>query len=276
LLAVISIFIQQNYPGWQPIAVNLVNPKCELYQFLKDTFAVAMSIHELFPIDKWHFKTRSVLQDLPEADRKLLMAHQHEELMAKGDVIFREGSNPSGIFYIVEGKVKKYKLDPEGREHIIYVADTGELIGYHALLAGDRYPDSAAALEKTRIAFIPKEDFLAALQQSEELGKRLLKSLSHEYSVLVNGLALFAHRPVRERLALQLVVLREKYKVNFQPGMPVEISLSRDDLAGLTGTVRENVVRVLREFKEKGILRTQGRKIIIDDVRQLIEIANYK
>jgi CRP-like cAMP-binding protein len=58
--------------------------------------------------------------------------------------------------------------------------------------------------------------------------------------------------------------------------MPVEISLSRDDLAGLTGTVRENVVRVLREFKEKGILRTQGRKIIIDDVRQLIEIANYK
>jgi CRP-like cAMP-binding protein len=52
--------------------------------------------------------------------------------------------------------------------------------------------------------------------------------------------------------------------------------MSRDDLASLTGTVRENVVRVLSEFKSKGILTTKGRKIIILDVKKLIAIADYK
>jgi CRP-like cAMP-binding protein len=58
--------------------------------------------------------------------------------------------------------------------------------------------------------------------------------------------------------------------------MPVEINMSRDDLASLVGTARENVVRILSEFKESGILETKGRKIIVQDVGKLIQIANYK
>ena len=58
--------------------------------------------------------------------------------------------------------------------------------------------------------------------------------------------------------------------------MPVEINMSRDDLASLVGTARENVVRVLSEFKEVHIVETKGRKIIVNDVNKLIEIANYK
>jgi CRP-like cAMP-binding protein len=235
-----------------------------------------MSIREHFPIDKWDFKTKSILQELPAGDIALLTSHKTEQLYAKGEIIFREGALPSGIFYIVEGTIKKYKLDQDGREQIIYVANSGELIGYHALLAEDRYPDSAAALEKSRVGFIPKEDFLEVLERSETLTRLLLKTLSHEFAVLVNSLSLFSQKTVRERLALQLIVLREKYKQNFNPGMPVEINMSRDDLASLVGTVRENVVRVLGEFKEKNIISTQGRKIIVHDVGKLIAIASYK
>jgi CRP-like cAMP-binding protein len=209
-----------------------------------------MSIKGIFPIDKWDFKSESVFTDLPLDDLELLMANKTEQFYKKGEIIFREGGYPSGIFYITDGKVKKYKLDKDGREQIIYVANTGELLGYHAILSEDRYPDSAASLEESKIAFIPKEDFLETLLQSEVLSRRLLKTLSHEFAVLANSLTMFAQKSVRERLALQLIVIREKYKVNFQPGMPVEINLSRDDLASLVGTARENVVRVLSELKK--------------------------
>lgn len=235
-----------------------------------------MSIKGIFPIDKWNFKSESILKDLPPEDFSLLTAHKTEQLYAKGEIIFREAAYPAGIFYIIEGKVKKYKVDSEGKEHIIYVANQGEMLGYHAILSEDRYPDSASALEKSKIAFIPKEDFLHTLQQSSVLSKRLLKTLSHEFAVLANSLSVFAQKSVRERLALQLIVLREKYKVNFQPGMPVEINISRDDLASIVGTVRERAVRILSEFKEAGILETKGRKIIVHDVNQLLKIANYK
>ena len=223
-----------------------------------------MSLSGIFPIDKWDFKSESILTDLSLEDLSLLTRHQFDQVYKKGEIIFREGAYPSGIYFIIKGKAKKYKIDGQGKEQIIYVANTGEPIGY------------PAALEESSIAFIPKEDFLSVLEQSETLSKRLLKTLSHEFAVLANSLSLFAQRSVRERLALQLVVLREKYKINFQPGMPVEINLSRDDLASLVGTVRENIVRILTEFKQEGILKTKGRIIIVLNVSRLIEIANYK
>jgi CRP-like cAMP-binding protein len=235
-----------------------------------------MSIRGIFPIDKWDFKSESILKDLPPEDFAMLTANKTEQLYSKGEIIFREAAYPSGIFYIIDGKVKKYKVDKEGREYIIYVANQGEILGYHAILSEDRYPDSASALEKSRIAFIPKEDFLNTLQQSSVLSKRLLKTLSHEFAVLANSLSVFAQKSVRERMALQLIVLREKYKVNFHSGMPVEINISRDDLASIVGTVRESAVRILTEFKEAGIVETKGRKIIVHDVNKLIKIANYK
>jgi len=235
-----------------------------------------MSINGLFSIDKWDFKSQSILANLPAADFDRLTAHQSEQVYSKGEIVFREGSYPSGIFYIRKGKVKKYKVVDDGGEQIIYVANTGELIGYHAILSEERFPDSAAVLEESVISFIPREDFLDTLQQSAVLTSRLLKTLSHEFTVLANGLALFAQRSVRERLALQLIVLREKYKMNFQPGMPVEIDLSREDLANLVGTARENIIRILSDFKEEGLVITRGRKIVVQEVKKLIEIANYK
>lgn len=235
-----------------------------------------MSIKGIFQMDNWDFKTESILMDLPMEDFEILTANKNEKIYKKGENIFWEGGFPAGIFYIIKGKVKKYKLDQEGREQIIYVANAGELIGYHAVLSEHRFPDSAAALEESKIAFIPKEDFLTTLEQSGVLSKRLLKTLSHEFAVLENSLTMFASKSVKERLALQLIVLREKYKENFQPGMPVEINMSRDDLANLVGTARENIVRILSEFKLNGIVETNGRKIIVNDIKKLIAIADYK
>lgn len=233
-----------------------------------------MSIKGIFPIDNWDFHREYIFSDLPEEEMSLLMSHRLEQVYKKGEVIFREGAYPSGIFYITDGKVKKYKVDNNGKEQIIYVANKGELIGYHAVLAESRYPDSAATLEQSTIVFIPREDFLATIAYSPVLSRRLLKTLSHEFAVLANSLSLIGQKSVRERLALQLVVLREKYKLGNDQGQPAEINMSREDLANLVGTAKENLVRLLTEFKEDGILETKGRKIIILDVKKLIAIAN--
>src|SRR5579872_1381436 len=195
-----------------------------------------MSINGIFPMDKWDFKSHSVLADLPAHESEILTAHMLEQTYHKGEIIFREGAVPSGIFFIRKGKIKKYKIDNHGSEQIIYVANTGELIGYHALLSEERYPDSASALEESVIAFVPKEDFLQVLNTSKVLSQRLLKLLSHEFTVFANSVTFFARRSVRERLATQLVVMREQYKENYEPGMEVEINLSRDDLASMAGT----------------------------------------
>ncbi|MFA6152013.1 MAG: Crp/Fnr family transcriptional regulator [Chitinophagaceae bacterium] len=245
-------------------------------QFLVSKYFYAMSLRGIFPIDKWDFNSESVFANFPAEDYEEMTRYARDEKYKKGQIIFREGGIPSGIYYLVEGKVKKYKVDKFEKEQIIYVANTGELIGYHAVLSTERYPDSAAALEDCRVLFIPKEDFLRVLAQSPLLSGRLLKMLSHEFTVLTNNITIFAQRPARERLAITLIVLREKFKKGNPEGQPITINMSRDDIANMAGTTRENAVRLLREFKDSGIIETQGRKIWVTDVKKMIATSNYE
>lgn len=234
-----------------------------------------MSLEGIFPIDKWHFNSQAILAELSEQDRENLLGRARKEKYKKGEIVFREGGQPSGIYYIESGKVKKYKIDNTGKEHIFYVANAGELVGYHAVLANELYHDAVATLEDSIISFIPVDDFWAALDKSPGLSRKLLMTLSHEFGVLINNLLISTQKPVRERVAITLIILREKYKNEASTDSQISITTTRDVIANMAGTTRENIARMLTDFKKNNIIDTVGRKIIITDVRKLIEIANY-
>ena len=227
-----------------------------------------------FPFDKYSFNSDSIFDDLPKEDLVLLGRNMVTHNYKKGEILFREGSYPTGIYYIKKGKVKKYKSDKDGREQIFYVCKSGELLGYHALLSEENYTDSSCTLEEATISFIPKDDFLQAIRSSALLSNRLLKCMSHEFGVLVNGITIFAQKTVRERLALSLLILRNKYKKEDQEGKPVELTLSREDLAKMVGTARETLTRLLHDFKEEDLIETHGRKIILKKPLVLSKIAD--
>ncbi|MFA6060706.1 MAG: Crp/Fnr family transcriptional regulator [Taibaiella sp.] len=235
-----------------------------------------MSLRGIFPIDKWDFKSDSIFTNFPAEEYEEIVRNARQEKYKKGQTIFREGAIPSGIYYILEGKVKKSKVDNFEKEQIIYVANAGELIGYHAVLSTEYYPDSATTLEESLVLFIPKKDFLRVLDQSTVLSTRLLKMLSHEFTVMANSITIFAQRPTRERLAITLIVLREKFKKGIAEGEPIVINISRDDIANMAGTTRENVVRLLREFKDEKLIETMGRKIWISDIKKIVAASNYQ
>lgn len=235
-----------------------------------------MSLSGIFPIEQWNFTTRSVLSALPAEELSLLTEKSEELYCRKGEVLFREGTVPSGIYIIGSGKIKKYKTDRQRREQIVYVAGPGELVGYHAVLSEDRYPDSAAAMEDAEVTFIPKENFTALLERSPLFARRLLKAMSQEFTVLTNTISVIAQRTGAERLAITLIVLRERSKKENEDGEAIVINMSRADLANMAGIAEENVTRILREFKSEGLLETKGRSIIIIDIQGLVNRANYR
>lgn len=227
-----------------------------------------------FPFSKFKYNSDSILDDLPKQDLEILEKNMVTHNYKKGEILFREGSYPTGIYYLKKGKVKKYKTDKNGREQIFYVCKSGELFGYHGLIGEEYYMATTCTLEESIISFIPKDDFVAAIETSSVLSHRLMKCMSHEFGVLINGLAINVQRSVRERLALCLLLLKDKYKKTDQGAKPVEINLSRDDLAKMVGTARETLARLLHDFKEEGLVSTQGRLIILHKPKLLTEIAN--
>ncbi len=227
-----------------------------------------------FPIDDYHFKSHSIFEELPKEDQDFVKKVMLLKKYRKSEMVFIEGSYPSGIFYLIEGKIKKFKVDKDGREHIIYICNSGELLGYPALLSEETFSDSAMALENITVGFIPGNKFLELLEKSTVLSSKLLKNLSHEFAVLENNILSIAHKTVRERLALTLLILRDKFKAADKPNEIVEITLTREDLANILGTAVETLVRFLREFKDDDIIETKGRTIRILKAHKLVEIAN--
>jgi CRP-like cAMP-binding protein len=233
-----------------------------------------MILSEQFPIDKFTSTSDTILKELPLPIFQNIEKLMIDKTYKKGQNIFLEGSFPAGIFYLKEGMVKKYKTDHNGKEHILYLCSTGELLGYSALLCNETYPDSASTIEASKLGFIPKDAFLRILSQSGELMMSLLSSLSHEFSVLVNSVTVFAHMSVRERLALTLLVLSEKFKKK-ESSDHAEIILSRVDLANMVGTAVETLVRLLHDLKKEKVIETNGKTIKILQTKELITISKF-
>ena len=233
-----------------------------------------MDTFDSFPIEKFTSKSGNILRNIPENLRTQMERQMVERTYRKGQNVFLEGSFPAGIFILRQGMVKKYKTDHQGKEHIISVCAADELLGYSALLCNEPYPDSAAAIETSILGFISKEFFLETISNSNALMMSLLSSLSHEFGVMVNSINVFAQMTVRERLALILLVLTEKFKKNPGNG-PVEIILSREDLASMVGTATETLVRLLREMKKEGIIDINVRTITVMKFKELIVMSKF-
>lgn len=192
----------------------------------------------------------------------------------KGEVIFREGSYPRGIYILRKGKVKIYQTNRDGKDQIIYIYRKGEAFGYRPLLCDCTHPVTATAMEDCVISFISKRIFMEVLNRSIELCKRLLVNLSHEFSVWVNTVSVFAQHPVRARVALALLILNAKYRSEKNPDKAVTIALSREQLANYVGTAIETLVRILKDFKIRKIILSKGRRITILKPKELEVIAD--
>lgn len=222
----------------------------------------------------FRLSTDQLFEVLTTEEQESLMGSGVTHLYRKGEIIFREGGIPTGIFYIKNGRVKKYKTTPKGSEQIFYLCSEGELLGYHALLGEEFYMDSAATIEDSQITFIPKDNFLKVLRNSTALSNALLKALGHEFSSFMNNISNQATKSVRERLAFNLLLLHEKFKTSNLTAAPVEINLSRTDLANMVGTAKETLVRLLQEFKNAGLIEKTDKTIRIIDRKGIVKEAN--
>ena len=229
-------------------------------------------VKKVISFQKYHFGSDTLWDNLSNDLKQQLLESIRLLNFRKNQIVFQENGTPTGIYFLKEGKVKKYKQGLNGKEQIFYIASKGELLGYHALLSQEYYPDSSETLEASEIGFIPKDVFMKIYNSSNELKEQIAKIMGHEYGVLINHITIMAQYNVRERLAITLLLLKDKFKKEIS--QPAEIVLSREDLANYVGTARENLIRLLNELKTDKIIKTKGRTIFILKPYELIKISN--
>ncbi|MGR7814373.1 Crp/Fnr family transcriptional regulator [Lacinutrix undariae] len=230
-------------------------------------------INNFFSHKEYSFDNQDLLSGLPDAICESILKNKMTTYFKSGDSIFIEGKEPKGIYRIRKGKVKKFTSTNFGTEHIFYVCKENEYLGYHAVLSENLYLDSATALTDCEIEFISKSDFLKAVDKSHKLSQRLLKNISREFGVFLNAIKLLAKYTVRERAALNLLILERKFRDDSRED--TEIIINRDDLASMVGTAKESLVRMLKDFKEEQLITTKGRSIFIKDHKGLVKVSKF-
>jgi len=197
-----------------------------------------------------------------------------QKRLKKNHIIFLEGTRPLGVYSITSGRIKIYKTGVEGKDQIIQILKSGDLMGYRAMLSEEQYPVSAETLEDTTLCFIPKKDFIGAMSSNSDLTKEVIKSLSKDLTNMADSITVLAQKPVRERLAGALMVLIDTYEIDESKGESNGINLTREDLANMVGTATETLIRLLHDFKDEQLIETQGRKILIKNKEKLKKVAN--
>lgn len=225
-----------------------------------------------FELDQFYFNNSLILDSLTTKSKKVLLSTVQKRKFKAGKIIYREGRSPKGVYILRKGKVKIYQTGQDGVKQIMYIYTPGEMFGYRPIICEEVHPVTAVAMDECSCDFIPRAHFSKCLMDSNELCRVLMKSLSHEFTVWVNNISVFARYPVKSRVALGLLILQEKFRTKEKSN---EVNLSRSEFASYIGTVKEMVVRVVQEFRAKKIIETQGSKIRILKPEELQAVVKF-
>ncbi len=216
---------------------------------------------------------KSMLNDLSTIELDVVDSHKECVKYKKGDVVFLEGGVPKGIYCIKKGIVKISKLTEQGKEHILFLSQPGDFLGYRALIGEEKYNASATILEDASICFIPKSDFLEILHSNPAFFNKMIKKVCAQLGIMEQNLTVIAQKSVKERLATTLLMLKESYGMDGDESTLIDIRLSREEIANVVGTATETVIRLLSGFKSEGFIEFDGKKIRVLKAEELKRLA---
>ena len=190
-----------------------------------------------------------------------------------GDAIFSEGQPASAFSVVLSGSVKLVQLSSDGDAIVFRVLGAGDTLGAVSLLGADAYPVSAITVTAASILEWPAAVMRQFLERDSRLSLNVLRSVSDRLQALRMQYRQLAKENVERRIARALLKLMERVGTSVDDGVLLDLPLSREDLAQLTGTTVYTVSRIVSRWEATGILRSGRQQLVIRDRDSLRSIA---
>lgn len=212
----------------------------------------------------------SFLNDIKNNGLHGLSDNYEIETYQKKQTLYTQGKKPRFLFYLVNGKIKSYKTNEDGKEYICDLYNSGDFIGYNALIQEINYEDSAMALEDAEVMQISREDFLKMIHTDMNIASAFIRIMSNNMKEKEERMLNLAYSSLRKRIAKALIEIQNKFDEE-NTGEP--ISMSREDIAQYVGAATESLIRTLSDFKTEKLIEIKGTNIFIknlDELRNLL------
>jgi CRP-like cAMP-binding protein len=188
----------------------------------------------------------------------------------RGDILFIEGEPARTYFIIGEGQVKVFQSSADGFEVILHVLGPGELVGALPTLGEGTYPASAQAFTDLVAYSISSEAFDLIIDEHHIVAANLLRFATRVLQASHEKLREMATERVEQRIARTLARLANQIGRQTEAGILIDVPLTRQDLAEMTGTTLFTVSRTLKAWERQGILKVGREKVTITDPHRLV------
>ncbi|MBM3839378.1 MAG: Crp/Fnr family transcriptional regulator [Verrucomicrobia bacterium] len=183
------------------------------------------------------------------------------KMLAKGDYLFHEGAPVHGFYVVQSGAIKLHRVNLSGKEQVIHVFRTHEVLGEEALMSDSGHLADASAAEPSRVLTIRKAEFLALLKRRPELVFSVVKSVGDQFRLLLDLLEDLTLKDVPTRLANWLI--QHCPNPDSHDPCTIELPMAKRLLASELGTVSETFSRTLARFRAEKLLTINGRVVTL-------------
>lgn len=211
---------------------------------------------------------------LAESDLRALAATALEQRLNRGEMLFIAGEAARGLYVIVEGAVRAYRVGPDGREQVIHVERAGATVGEVPFFDEGPYPSNVAAEEDTVLLFIQKGDVHRILLSQPRIALSALKVLAGRLRNCASLVETLSLHDVDRRLARLLLSEGRARGTASGRGLAFDFQLTHQQVASRIGSVREVVSRAYSRLQQAGLVRVDGRRVLIPDTDAFSEYVD--
>jgi len=206
---------------------------------------------------------------------RYVLSFRREREIDAGDLLYRQGDPCEGIYCILDGLLGERRVDAEGHSTLIRLDHPGATLGYDELVTEASHRNSAEALRKSHVCFLPKSVVRELLDRNPTLGERLVRQLMRNLAETEDNYVIAMNQGVRARLLHVLLALYERYgSYEEAEGHAVDLPLARQDLASLIGTAPESISRTIRDLQRDRLVRFDGRKAYLSNLDAIYSEVN--
>jgi CRP/FNR family transcriptional regulator len=198
-----------------------------------------------------------------------LAQHAVPRRYSAGEIVFGEGEPCTGLYVVEAGHIRIFKTSVNGREQVLSIDGPGSSVAELPVFDGGNYPASVAAVDDATLLFVSKQDFQTLCLAHPHVALKVLRVVGARLRRLVGIIEELSFTTVRHRLASFLLRLAQKEGKRNDQGIEITLPVSNQELAAQIGTVRELVSRNLSRLQAEGLLKMDGRSVIIRDLKAL-------
>ncbi len=200
-----------------------------------------------------------LFSELDPSDIQLIASHGVQRKYPKNSILISEGDESDSLYVILEGSVKIYLSDENGKEVILRIQGDGEYFGDLAMIDSAPHSASVVTLEPTRVSVVSRADFERCVREHNDLAIQLIRSMAGRIRSLTENVRNLALLDVYGRVARTLLNLAEEVDGE----QVVTQRLTHQEIANMVGASREMVSRIMKDLVEGGYIELQNKRIHI-------------